>query len=406
MALVRSALKLRLAPTRDQEELLLQFAGARRWVWNWALGERHRSYAETGRPVSWSTLSARLTAMKREPQTRWLQDMDSQALQQALADLGKAFNAFLAGDAGLPRWRSRKTHRPTFRIPQRIGVTQTHIRVPKVGLLRLLQTPRAFAGGVTKSATFRQSASGKWYASVVVEWECEEGPLPLPDYADRVSGIDLGLTTYAVLSSGEKVANPRFGRVGDRTIRLLNQKLARQVKGSNNRARTKRRLALAHERIANQRRDFAHQLTTRLLDDHDGVCIEDLAVSGLARTKLARSVLDAAWSEVKRQLAYKAPRRRKYLGWAGRFEASTKECSVCHARAPELALGDRTWTCPRCGICHHRDENAAAMVKWLGYGRYRPHASGTTEDVAAGRSETQNACGAAVRPADRAGSLP
>jgi len=148
MALVRSALKLRLAPTRDQEELLLQFAGARRWVWNWALDERHRSYAETGRPVSWSTLSARLTAMKREPQTRWLQDMDSQALQQALADLGKAFNAYLAGDAGLPGWRSRKTHRPTFRIPQRVEVTQAHIRVPKVGLIRLLQSKRPlFPGG-------------------------------------------------------------------------------------------------------------------------------------------------------------------------------------------------------------------------------------------------------------------
>ncbi len=405
MALVRSALKLRLAPTRDQEELLLQFAGARRWVWNWALGERRRSYEETGRPVSWSALSAALTAMKREPETQWLRDMDSQALQQALADLGKAFKAFLAGDAGLPGWRSRKTHRPTFRIPQRVEVTQTHIRVPKVGLIRLLQTPRAFAGGVTKSATFRQSASGKWYASVVVEWKCEEGPLPLPEDADRVSGIDLGLTTYAVLSSGEKVANPRFGRVGDRTIRRLNQKLARQVKGSNSRAKTKQRMARAHERIANRRRDFAHKLTTRLLDDHDGVCIEDLGVRGLARTKLARSVLDAAWGEVKRQLAYKAPRRRKYLGWAGRFEASTKECSVCHARAPELTLGDRSWTCPRCGICHDRDENAAAMVKWLGYGRYLADASGTTQDVAAGRSETLNACGAAVRPADRAGSL-
>lgn len=405
MALVRSALKLRLAPTPDQEKLLLQFAGARRWVWNWALGERLRSYKETGRVVSWADLSKRLTAMKREPQTQWLGEMDSQALQQALADLAKAFQSFFAGDAGLPRWRSRKTHRPTFRIPQRVEVTRTHVRVPKVGPIRLGQTPRAFAGGVTKSATFRQSASGKWYASVVVEWECEEGPLPLPPDGDRVVGIDLGFITYAVMSDGEKVANPRFGRVADRKIRRLNQKLARQVKGSSNRAKTKRRLAVAHEKVANQRRDFAHQLTTRVLDAWDGVCIEDLGVSGLARTKLARSVLDAAWSEIKRQFVYKAARRRKYQGWAGRFEASTKECSVCHGRAPELTLADRTWTCLQCGTCHDRDENAAAMIHWLGYGRYREQQSGMNQDVAAGRSETQNACGAAVSPADMAGTL-
>ncbi|MGM0669581.1 MAG: zinc ribbon domain-containing protein, partial [Gemmatimonadota bacterium] len=109
--------------------------------------------------------------------------------------------------------------------------------------------------------------------------------------------------------------------------------------------------------------------------------------------------------EIKRQFVYKAARRRKYLGWAGRFEASTKECSVCHGRAPELTLADRTWICPQCGTCHDRDENAAAMVHWLGYGRYQAQASGMNQDVAAGRSETLNACGAAVSPADMAGTL-
>lgn len=405
MATVQSGLKLRLDPTPEQEELLLRFAGARRWIWNWALEQRQKSYREAGTSISWTKLSEQLPVLKRQPETTWLKEMDSQALQQALKDLKKAFDAFFNGSAGYPKWRSRHRHRPTFRVPQRVQVAPDHINIPKIGAVRLRQTPRAFPGGVTKSATFRQTAAGKWYASVVVEWKCKEGPVRLPEEPDRVCGIDLGLTTYAALTDDEDIENPRFGRAGDKKIAKLNRKLARQERGSNNWKRTRDKLARAHETIAKQRRDFAHKLTTWLLDTFDGVCVEDLGVSGLARTKLARSVLDAAWGEILWQLSYKAPRRGKYLGQAGRFEASTKVCSICHARSPELTLSDREWTCTNCGTRHDRDVNAAAMVKWLGYGRYTDAASGMKHDVAAGHSETENACGAAVRPAEMAGTL-
>jgi len=396
MALVRSTLKLRLDPTPLEAEGLARLAGGRRWVWNWALARRQTSFQETGKSVGWGELSAELTALKRAPDTAWLKEMDSQSLQQSLADLKDAFAAFFQKRAGYPQWRSRHRHRATFRIPQRVVVAAEHIRIPKVGRVRLMQTPREFPGGVTKGATLRQSASGRWYATVVVEWTCNEGPVALPADPGMVVGIDLGLTTYAVLTAGAPVANPRFGRLGDRKIRRLSREMARRNKGSSNRAKTRNRLARAHERIANQRSDFAHKLTTGLLDRFEGVCIEDLGVSGLARTKLARSVLDAAWGEIKRQMAYKAARRGKYLGYAGRFEASTKECAICHTRSPELTLSDRTWTCICCGAEHDRDQNAAAMVKWLGWGRYV--SSTTSRDVAAGPAETLNACGAAVRP--------
>lgn len=399
MALVRSALNIRLAPTPEQADALAGFAGARRWVWNWALERRKETYEADGRPVSWSNLSKELTALKRESETEWLSEVDSQALQQALRDLKAAFAAFFKGDAGYPRWRSRKRHAPTFRIPQRVRLDGDTIYVPKMGHVDVRHIPPGPEGS-TKGATFKRSAAGNWYVKLVVEWHCEEGPVNLPSDPGRVVGIDLGLTTYAVLSDGTKVANPRFGRAGDRKLRKLHRKLSRKKRGSRNRTKARKKLARAYEKIGNQRKDFAHKLTTGLLDRFDGVCIEDLGVSGLARTKLARSVLDAAWGEIKRQLAYKAPRRGKYLGFAGRFEATTKVCHVCHSRAPDLELSDRSWECGECGTHHDRDENASAMVKHLGWARY---ASGT-QDVAAGLAETQNARGPTVRPA-MAGSL-
>jgi putative transposase len=382
VAQVHRTLKLRLDPNAEQAALLAQFAGARRWVWNWALELRNRTYKETGRSTSWADVSKQLTALKREPQTAWLCEMDSQALQQALSDLQAAFARFFAGEAGFPQWRSKHRQRATFRIPQRIGVGEHRIRIPKIGDVVVLNPPARHVEGVTKGATFRQSASGKWYATVTVEVEVWEGPLPLPGPDARVVGVDLGLMTYAVLSDGTSEPNPRFGRVADRKLRRAHRGLSRKARGSANRRKARVRLALLYERVGRRRLDFAHKLTTGWLETYDGVCIEDLGVSGLARTKLARSVLDAAWGEIKRQMAYKAPARGKYLGYAGRFEASTKVCSACLGRAPAgMTLSDRSWTCPHCGADHDRDENAAQMVRWLGYGRYlaasgRQHVAG------------------------------
>jgi putative transposase len=399
MALARSALNIRLDPTPEQADALEGFAGARRWVWNWALQRRKETYEADGKAISWSELSKELTALKREPETEWLSKADSQALQQAMHDVKAAFAAFFRGDSGYPRWRSRKRHTPTFRIPQRVRLDGSTIYVPKIGHVKVRHIPPG-PDGCTKGATFKRSAAGHWYAKLVVEWHCEEGPVNLPADPDQVVGVDLGLTTYAVLSDGTKVANPRFGREGDRKLRELHRDLSRKKRGSRNRAKARTKLARAYEKIENQRNGFTHKLTTGLLDRFEGVCIENLGVSALTRTKLARSVLDAAWGEIKRQLAYKAPRRGKYLGYAGRFEATTKVCHVCYHRAPRMSLSDRSWRCGECGIHHDRDENAAAMVKHLGWGRYAPG----TMDVAAGLVETQNARGPTVRPAT-AGSL-
>jgi len=218
VALVRSTLNIRLDPTPEQADALAGFAGARRWVWNWALQRRKETYETDGKAISWAKLSKELTALKRESETGWLAEVDSQALQQAMHDLRAAFTAFFRGDSGYPRWRSKKQHTPTFRVPQRVRLSESTVYVPKIGDVAVRHIPPGL-GGSTKGATFKRSAAGNWYAKIVVEWHCEEGPVDLPADSDRVVGMDLGLTTYAVLSDGTKVANPRFGRAGDQQMR-------------------------------------------------------------------------------------------------------------------------------------------------------------------------------------------
>jgi len=176
---VHRAYRFRLEPTADQEQSFRQFAGARRWVWNWALEQRRQYYKETGKTLPAGLLSARLTALKDQPETAWLREMDSQLLQQALADLDKAFANFFARRARYPRFKSKKTDVPRFRIPQRVTVVDGRVRVPKVGRVRArLSQPVV---GTAKSATFKQDACGHWHVTLVAEHEGPVVALPAPD---------------------------------------------------------------------------------------------------------------------------------------------------------------------------------------------------------------------------------
>jgi putative transposase len=180
---VRRAFRFRLEPTATQAQMFAQFAGARRWVWNWALAEMQRHYKETGQTLPASVLSARLTALKDEPETAWLKEMDSQALQQALADLRQAFVNFFQRRARYPRFKSRKRDRARFRLPQRVKVVAHRVVVPKIGAVRLrLSQPVV---GTTKSATFKQDACGRWHVTLVAEHEVPAPALPRPTQSAR-----------------------------------------------------------------------------------------------------------------------------------------------------------------------------------------------------------------------------
>jgi putative transposase len=381
---VHRVYRFRLEPTADQEQRLRQFAGARRFIWNWALEQRRAYYRQTGKTRPAKELSARLTALKAQPETAWLREMDSQLLQQVLDDLQRAFVNFFERRARDPRFKSRKRDQARFRIPQRVHVVSGRVQVPKVGRVRLrLSRP---VEGQTKSATFKQDACGHWHVSLVAETQMPLRLLPLPEAAQSV-GLGLGLKDAVVPSAGPRIPAPRFYRRAERKLRRAQRTLSRRQKGSRNRARARAHLARVHQRVANQRADFTHKLSTTLIKTHQAVCIEDLNVRGLARTKLAKSVADAAMSLVRRQLEYKGRWYGTHVVVIDRFYPSTQLCHVCGYKNEALTLADRTWTCPICGSVHDRDINAALNIRDEGL-----------RLLAVGHTESLNACGGAVRP--------
>ncbi len=385
MAVHHKAYRFRMEPTQAQAEALLLLAGARRWVWNWGLARRKEAYAATGKGLTYNEQAAELTALKKQSETAWLKEADSQLLQQALQDLDRAFKAFFERRAGFPQFKSKKKDEPRFRIPQRVKVENSRVYIPKVGWVKIRQSQPIDC--LIRGATFKRDARGHWYVTLTAEFTMPDTPLP-PANPERVVGVDLGLKDFAVLSDGTRIAPPKFYRKAQRKLRRVQRALSRKREGSKNREKARHRLNRVHAKVRNQRQDWLHKLTTDLVTRHDGLCVEDLNLKGMARTKLSKSVLDAALGEFRRQLAYKAAWQRKHLVVIDRFFPSSKLCRACGTINTTLTLSDRVWTCG-CGAVHDRDLNAALNIRAEGM-RAIP--------VAVGHTETQNAWGVSVRP--------
>jgi len=374
----------RLYPAPGQRGALARAFGCARVVFNDGLRTRREAY-EAGLPfITDAELSARLTACKTTPERAWLADVSAVILQQSLADLNTAYRNFLASVAGkrkgprvaLPRFRSRKDRRQAIRFTANARFTVTpggKLRLPKVGDVSVRWSRRL--PSAPSSVTVIQDAAGRYFASFVVE--TEPGTLPATDSA---VGIDLGLTHFAVLSDGRKIASPRFLRRAGKKLRHAQRALSRKERGSRNRDKARVRVARAHAQVADARRDFHHQLSTALIRENQTVAVEDLAVKGLARTRLAKSVLDAGWAAFVRMLEYKARLYGREFHRIGRFEPTSQLCSACGVKDGPKPLHIRQWTCASCGTAHDRDVNAARNV------------------LALGRREGLNACGGGVRP--------
>ncbi len=388
---IQTTYRYRLDPTVEQEAQFRRFAGARRFVWNWALNRKREHFRQTGKTLKFSPLCAELTQLKQQPATAWLREIDSQSLQQTLRDIENAYQHFFRrarnGDKkkGFPKFKSRKTDTPRFRIPQRVVLIDAFVSVPKIGMIKaIVHRPLE---GITKSATFKREACGHWYISLVTEQQLA----PKVDRSVETHiGIDVGLKSLAVLSNGETIENPRWYRTQTRKLRRAQKALSRTIKGSRNRGKARSVVARLHQKVRNQRKDFLHKVSTALVRHFDLVSIEDLNVRGLAKTKLSKSVLDASWGMFRSMLTYKADRNDTHLIAIGRFFPSSKTCGACGLVNADLTLADRAWTCP-CGVHHDRDLNAARNIDREGLRLFE-------QIVAAGHAETQNACGDLVSP--------
>ena len=356
----------RLYPTPGQRAALARAFGCARVVFNDALRARQQAHA-AGLPYpADAELSARLTAAKASPERAWLGEVSAVVLQQALADLNAAYRNFFASLAGRrkgpkvapPRFRSRKDRRQAIRftVNARFSVTPGgKLRLPKIGDVPVRwsrELPSA-----PSSVTVIKDAAGRYFASFVVE--SRPGALPA---TEPVIGIDLGLTHFAVLSDGRKIASPRFLRRAEKKLRRAQRSLSRKEKGSRNRGKAQVKLARAHARVADARREFHHQLSTALIRENQAVAMEDLAVSGLARTRLAKSVHDAGWSAFVHMLEYKARLHGREFHRIGRFEPTSRVCSACGANDGPKPLHIRAWQCQMCEAWLDRDINAAVNV--------------------------------------------
>ncbi len=362
--------RFRLYPNQVQRDRIRKNIDACRFVYKWALESTKNAYETDGTNLSWYDLNNRLVKLKRDHP--FLKDAYSQSLQQAVKRLHQAFQHFFRrltkGETqpGYPKFKRRKAHRQSFDVPQFFNVdfTARFVRIPKIGQIKTI-FHRQFSGK-PRTCTIGSTSTGKFFISIV--FEDGKNPHPKQQMTSQTTiGIDLGLTTYVTLSTGEKVGSPRLLQNALRRLQCLHRRLSKKSRGSRNREKARQRLASCYERIANRRRDFQHKLSARLIRENQAIIVESLNVFGMMRNRqLAKSIADAAWSKFLKMLRYKAKWYGVTLIAVGRFTPTSKQCHVCGYIKDTLSLSDRVWTCPACGVSLERDLNAAKNIRMMG----------------------------------------
>lgn len=374
---VKRAYRYRFYPTPTQAEQLARTFGCVRYVYNRALAERSRAWTQEQRRVTHAETDKWLTSWKRDPETEWLTEPSKGPLQATLRHLQTAFVNF---------WGKRAKY-PTFKRKGKTTDSATYFRncfTYRDGRITLAKQDRPLdirwsrplpEGAVPSQVTVSRNARGQYHISILVEETITEA-----SKTGSTVGVDAGIMSLVALSTGEKVRNPRHERKDRKRLARAQRVLARKQIGSANRAKAKLRVARIHGRIADRRRDHLHKLTTRLVREHDTIAIEDLTVRNMVRNRsLARAISDASWSELRRQLEYKAAWYGRTVVAVDRWYPSSKTCSQCGRIVEKLPLHVREWTCP-CGAHHDRDVNAARNI------------------LAVGLAERLNASGAGVSP--------
>jgi putative transposase len=335
--------------------------GCCRFVFNHFLDQWISTYQETGKGLSYNTCATQLPVLKLA--YAWLAEADSIALQSAVRHLADGFDRFYKKQNDAPRFKSRRNlvqSYTTRMTNDNIAIEGNCIKLPKLGWIRFAHS-RTMEGRIL-SATVRRNANANYFVSVV----CEVHIGPLPHAATSV-GIDVGLKEFAVLSSGERIANPKFFRQYEKQLARWQRRMSRRTKDGSNWHKAKRKVARIHEKIANRRHDFLHKLTTRLIRENQTICLESLQIVNMLQNhKLAKSIADASWSEFKRQLAYKSEWYGRTVKYADTFEPTSQRCHVCGAIHKEVKnLSVRQWKCPMCQTLHDRDVNAACNIRQI-----------------------------------------
>jgi putative transposase len=351
------AFKYRIYPTEKQIELINKHIGSCRFVYNLALETKQMAYAGNKINLSCFDLVKQLPELKKE--CPWLKEVNSQSLQQSISNLDNAFTRFFKGQGDFPQFK-KKSEKQSYNLPQSVFIDfeNNKLIIPKFrkdGINIVLH--RTFKGEI-KQATISKSPTGKFFVSVLVDNK-KEIPTKAVIKENTTIGVDLGIKSFLVTSNGQEFNNPKFLRNSMSKLKFIQHKYSKH-KGK----RTKYRLAILHEKVANQRKDFLNKISMQLVKSQDSIAIENLNVSGMLKNhKLAMSIGDAGWGMFTEMLRYKSEWNGKNVLQIGRFEPSSKTCSCCGNVNKELTLQDREWTCSSCKTTHDRDKNAASNIK-------------------------------------------
>lgn len=360
--------KYRIYPNACQRDQIARTFGCCRFVYNRALDVKKTAYAKTGKTVSWVELSQMLPVWKRDPETAWLAQADSMALQQSIRNLDHAYKNFFrrvrkGEKPGFPKFKSRRHSRQSYRTNGGKVIDCNHIVLPKLGTVRA-KVSRPLQGRIL-SITISLDAAGRYFATFL----CTDVPAKKASATNQEVGIDLGIGMLATLSDGTKVRNPHHLKKYERKLAQEQRRLSRRKgarrgeKPSNRYLKQRKKVARIHAKIAYARTDTLHKVTTMLADENQVLCMEDLNVKGMMQNShLAKALSDVSFGEFARLLEYKCIERRRIFVKVSRFYPSSKTCSSCGHKLDALPLSVRSWNCPVCGAHHDRDVNAARNI--------------------------------------------
>ena len=356
------AYNFRLYPSKEDQVLLSKHFGSARFIYNTMLEFKQYYYNKTGINLNHAELCKALTHLKKLEEYSWLNEVNAQALQAVIRDLDNAFKNFYEKRANFPKFKSKKTNKFSFRVPQKISIENNNrLKIPKFSNGIKVKLHREIIGTI-KNATIKLNPSGKYYVSLIAQYDNQIPAKPKVD-PSSATGVDLGIKTYATLSDGTKIFYPLYL---ERNLVKLKDLQAKFSKSKSKRVRLK--IAKLHEKIANQRLDFIHKLTKELVTKYDSIAIEDLDIQGMLQDEpgLARRIQDCSWFTFRQLLTQKAEQYGCNLIVISKYYPSSKSCSSCGSINNNLKLTDREYICPNCGLTLDRDLNASLNILRVG----------------------------------------
>ena len=354
---MNKAYNFRLYPNKENQVLLSKHFGSVRFIYNTMLRFKQFYYDKLGINLSNGELSYALTHLKKHEEYSWLNEVNAQALQAVLRDLDRAFTNFYQGRAGFPKFKSKKTYKFSFRVPQKVSIVNNRLKIFKFKKGIKVKQHQEILGTI-KNATIKLNPSGKYYVSLIVEYDSQIPAKPKVEYKSTV-GIDLGIKTYATLSNKLSYTYPMYLENNLVKLKDLQTKFS---KSKSKRVRIK--IAKLYEKITNQRLDFIHKLTIELVTNYKSIAIEDLDVKEMSKSNssLVRRILDCSWYSFRQLLTYKSELYGCNLIVIPKFYPSSKLCHKCNYKNDTLKLTDREWLCPNCSSTLDRDYNASLNI--------------------------------------------